>query len=68
MPRGDPSPKLAIGIDPKVHKEGLAAADALQRRAGLAAVAKWEEQHGFFTAEETDEARRTVRTQLRTPR
>jgi hypothetical protein len=84
VPRGNPSPKLAITVDPKVHEEILAAAardgvsvsawmtsaarDALQRRAGLAAVAKWEEQHGFFTAEEMDEARRNVRAQLRTSR
>jgi predicted HicB family RNase H-like nuclease len=62
MPRGNPSPKLAITIDPDVHeailaaaaREGLsvspwmtiAAREALQRRAGLAAVARWEWQHG----------------------
>ena len=84
MPRGNPSPKLAITIDPDVHKNILAAAardglsvsawmtiaarEALQRQAGLAAVSKWEEQHGPFTAEEMQEARRRVRAQLRTPR
>ena len=84
MPRGNPSPKLAITIDPAIHEDILAAAagdgvsvsawmtiaarDALQRRAGLAAVAEWEKQHGFFTAEETEEARRSVRAQLRTSR
>ena len=54
MPRGNPSPKLAITIDPDIHENILAAAardgvsvsawmtsaarQALQRRAGLAAV------------------------------
>jgi hypothetical protein len=57
MPRGNPSPKLAITVDPDVHENILAAAardgvsvsawmtaaarQALQRRAGLAAVALW---------------------------
>ena len=55
MPRGNPSPKLAITIDPAVHESIQAAAardgvsisawmtnaarEALQRRAGLAAIA-----------------------------
>jgi len=84
MPRGNPSPKLAITIDPDIHEDILAAAArdgvsvsawmttaarmALQRRAGLAAVALWEKQHGPFTAEEINEARRSVRAQLRTSR
>jgi hypothetical protein len=84
MPRGNPSPKLAITVNPDIHENILAAAardgvsvsawmtaaarEALQRRAGLAAVAQWEEQHGRFTAEEMDEACRSVRTQFRTPR
>jgi hypothetical protein len=84
MPRGNPSPKLAITIDPDIHRNVLAAAardgvsvsawmtsaarEALRRRAGLAAVALWERQHGPFTAEEMQEARRTVRTQFRTSR
>ena len=84
MPRGNPSPKLAITVDPEVHEKIVAAAsrdglsvsawitsaarEALQRRAGLAAVAKWEKQHGPFSAEEMDEARRSVRAQLRTTR
>jgi hypothetical protein len=84
MPRGNPSPKLAITIDPQVHEQILAAAaregvsvsawmtvaarEALQRKAGLAAIAKWEKQHGAFSAEEMDEARRSVRAQLRTSR
>ena len=61
MPRGNPSPKLAITIDPEVHDKILA-------RAGLTAVADWEKQHGPFSAEEMDEARRSMRAQLRTAR
>ena len=84
MPRGNPSPKLAITIDPDIHANILAAAardgvsvsawmtvaarEALQRRAGLAAVARWEKQHGRFTTEEMNAARRAVRAQLRTSR
>ena len=84
MPRGNPSPKLAITIDPDIHENILAAAardrvsvsawmtsaarEALQRRAGLAAVVLWEAQHGRLTAEEMDEARRNVRAQIRTSR
>lgn len=84
IPRGNPSPKLAITIDPDVHEDIVAAAardglsisawmtmaarEALQRQAGLAAVARWEEQYGRFTTEETNEARRRVRAQIRTSR
>ncbi len=84
MPRGNPSPKLAITIDPDVHEKVRAAAgrdkvsvsawmtsaarEALHRRAGLAAVADWEKQHGSFTAEEMEDARRSVRAQVRTSR
>lgn len=84
MPRGNPSPKLAITVDPDVHKSILAAAakeglslsawmteaarEALKIRAGLEAVAEWEKEHGAFTQEELSEARRRVRAQLRTPR
>lgn len=85
MPRGNPSPKLAITVDPEIHESILAAAtregvsvsawmtdaarEALQRRAGLAAISLWEKQHGQFTEAEMDEARRSVRAQLlRTPR
>ena len=84
MPRGNPSPKLAITIDPDIHGNILAAAAregvsvsawmsaaaraALQRRAGLAAVAQWEKQQGRFTTDEINEARRSVRAQLRTSR
>lgn len=84
MPRGNPSPKLAITIDPDVHSDVLAAAtrdrvsvsawmtlaarEALQRRAGLAAVAQWEKQHGPLTVDEMNAARRTVRAQVRASR
>lgn len=80
MPRGDPSPKLAITIDPKVHerilaeaaREGVsvsawmtsAAREVLHRRAGLAAVAEWEKQHGALSEQEMEEARRSVAAQL----
>ena len=83
MPRGNPSPKLAITVDPEVHQDILAAAaregvsvsawitlaarDALRRRAGLAAVELWEQRHGRFTESEMEGARRSVRAQLRTP-
>jgi hypothetical protein len=84
MPRGNPSPKLAITIDPDIHEDILAAAardkvsvsawmtsaarEALQRRAGLAAIAQWESRHGRLTADEMSDARRNVRAQLRTSR
>jgi hypothetical protein len=84
MPRGNPSPKLAITIDPDIHENVLAAAahdgvsvsawmttaarEALRRRAGLAAVAEWEKEHGPFTDEEMNAARRRVRAQVRASR
>ena len=84
MPRGNPSPKLAITVDPDIHENILSAAardgvsvsawmttaarEALKRRAGLAGVELWEQQHGRFTPEEINEARRNVRAQLRTSR
>jgi hypothetical protein len=84
MPRGNPSPKIAITIEPDVHQKVLAAAardglsvsawmttaarEALLRRAGLAAVAQWEKEHGVFSEEEMAEARRNVRAQLRRSR
>jgi hypothetical protein len=84
MPRGNPSPKIAITIDPKIHERVVAAAarerlsvsawmtnaarETLKRRAGLTAVAEWEKQHEPLTAEEMDAARRTVRAQLRRAR
>jgi hypothetical protein len=73
MPRGRPSPKLAITVDPDVHAGVVAAAAAegvsvsawmteaarraLVVRDGLAAVAEWERQHGALTAAELDAAR-----------
>src|SRR5439155_2479529 len=84
VPRGNPSPKLAITVDPDIHENILAAAardgvsvsawmtiaarEALRWRAGLAAVGLWEKQHGRLTAGEMNEARRNVRAQLRTSR
>jgi hypothetical protein len=76
MPRGKPSPKLAITVDPDVHSQVVAAAAAegvsvsawmtaaarraLKVREGLAAVAEWEAEHGPFTGEELAAARRRV--------
>ncbi len=78
MPRGNPSPKLAITVDPDVHRqvvdaaaaEGVsvsswmttAARRALKVRDGLAAVSEWETEHGSLTAAELVEARQRVRT------
>jgi HicB family len=74
MPRGKPSPKIAITVDPDVHARIVAAAadegvsvsawmTAAARRAlivrdGLAAVAAWEAEHGAFTREELEAARK----------
>jgi hypothetical protein len=74
MPRGNPSPKLAITVDPDVYVQVVAAAEAegisvsawmtsaarraLQVRDGLAAVAEWEAEHGALTAAELEAARR----------
>ncbi len=76
MPRGRPSPKLAITVDPDVHAGVLAAAEedgvsvsawmtdaarrALLIRDGLAAVHEWETRHGRLSAEELDAARRRL--------
>jgi hypothetical protein len=84
MPRGNPSPRLAITINPDLHQHVLTAAardgvsvsawmtkaarEALRRRAGLAAVALWEKQHGRLSADEMSGARRRVRAQIRTAR
>jgi hypothetical protein len=62
MPRGRPSPKLAITVDADVHEQVIAAAadegisvsawmtkaarGALLVRDGLRAVAEWEKEHG----------------------
>ncbi len=76
MPRGNPSPKLAITVDPDVHAQVIAAAAAegvsvsawmtaaarraLRVREGLAAVAEWEAEQGALTREELEAARRRV--------
>ena len=76
MPRGNPSPKLAITVDPDVHAQVVAAAQeegvsvsawmttaarhALRLRDGLAAVAEWEADNGALTDEELQAARRRV--------
>jgi hypothetical protein len=84
MPRGNPSPKLAITVDPDVHervvsaaaREGIsvsawmteAARRALVVRDGLAAVAEWERANGPFTPEEMAAARRRVAEEFAKPR
>jgi hypothetical protein len=76
MPRGNPSPKLAITVDPEVHAQVLAAANeegtsvsawmtnaarrALLVRDGLRAVAEWEAEHGALSDAELAAARRRV--------
>lgn len=76
MPRGRPSPKLAITVDADVHEQVVAAAaaegvsvsawmTAAARRAllvrdGLRAVAEWEAEHGALSDAELDAARRRV--------
>ena len=76
MPRGNPSPKLAIMVDPDVHAQVISAAAAegvsvsawmtaaarraLKLRDGLAAVAEWEAEHGPLAREELEAARRRV--------
>jgi hypothetical protein len=76
MPRGNPSPKLAITVDPEVHAQVIAAARedgtsvsawmttaarrALLVRDGLRAVAEWEAEQGALTDAEMAAARRRV--------
>lgn len=80
MPRGRPSPKLAITVDAGVHEQVLAAASedgvsvsawmteaargALLLRDGLRAVGEWEREHGPLTAAELEAARRRVASDL----
>jgi len=80
MPRGKPSPKLAITVDADVHDrvldaaaaEGVsvsawmtkAARRALLVRDGLAAVAEWEAGHGALTEAEGTAARQRVASQV----
>lgn len=82
MPRGKPSPKLAITVDADVHarlivaaaEEGVsvsawmtsAARRALLVRDGLRAVAEWEREHGPLTEAELEAARRRVAAELAT--
>jgi hypothetical protein len=84
MPRGEPSPKLAITVAPDVHARVTAAAEedgvsvsawmtsaarrALLIRDGLAAVAEWEAEHGALTPDELAAARQRVAAQLRPKR
>jgi hypothetical protein len=81
MPRGKPSPKLAITVDPEVHDRVLAAAaedglsvsawmTAAARRAlvvrdGLAAVAEWEQENGPLTDAELHSARERLADEIR---
>jgi len=76
VPRGNPSPKLAITVDPDVYERVLEAAQAegssvsawmtaaarraLAVRDGLAAVAEWEAEHGPLTEAELAAARKRV--------
>ncbi len=80
MPRGKPSPKLAITVDPDVHErvvdaaaeDGVsvsawmttAARRALLVRDGLTAVAEWEALRGPLTDAEMAAARTRVTAQL----
>jgi hypothetical protein len=80
MPRGRPSPKLAISVDPDVHEAILrsaledgvsvsawltdAARQAILARDGLAAVAEWEAENGELTDEEMFAARVRIRFEL----
>jgi hypothetical protein len=80
MPRGNPSPKLAITVDPAVHERIVSAAaeagvsvsawmtEAARRtlliRDGLSAVAEWELEHGALSDDELIAARRRVADEL----
>ena len=80
MPRGRPSPKLAITVDSDVHERVVAAAadegvsvsawmTAAARRSllvrdGLLAVSEWEEEHGAFSDAEIQAARRRVANEV----
>ncbi len=81
MPRGNPSPKIAITVDPQIHEMAATAAEQdgvslsawiteairrrLQNEAGLAAVAEWELENGAFTDEELAEAEEYVLNEMR---
>ncbi|MGI8809097.1 MAG: hypothetical protein ACR2KK_14905 [Acidimicrobiales bacterium] len=81
VPRGRPSPKLAITVDSDVHAKVLAAAaeegvsvsawmtNAARRtllaRDGLVGVAEWEAEHGALSDSEMAEARQRVADEVR---
>jgi hypothetical protein len=80
MPRGKPSPKFAITVDPDVAERVTAAAaedgvsvsawmtraarQSLLVRDGLAAVAEWEAEHGALGDAEMAVAHQRVLTQM----
>ena len=80
MPRGNPSPKLAITVDPDIHHRVVSAAAeqgvsvsawmteaarrALVVRDGLLAVAEWEHLNGQFSQDEMARARERVAGEL----
>jgi hypothetical protein len=80
MPRGRPSPKLAITVDPDVHEQVVAAAHdegisvsawmtqaarrTLMIRDGLRAVTEWEKEHGAFSDAELQASRRRVADEM----
>ena len=80
MPRGNPSPKLAITVDPDVHERVVSAAAldgvsvsawmteaarrALVVRDGLEAIGEWERLHGSLTPQEMAMARQRVSAEL----
>lgn len=80
MPRGNPSPKLAITVDPDVHERVVSAAaedgvsvsawmtEAARRtlvvRDGLTAVAEWERENGALSDAEMKAARLRVAEEL----
>jgi hypothetical protein len=80
MPRGNPSPKLAITVDADIDEQVRAAAaqdrvsvsawmteaarSRLAVRDGLKAVTEWEAEHGALTDAELTAAGRRVDTQL----
>jgi hypothetical protein len=80
MPRGDPSPKLAITVSSEVHAQVLAAAAddgvsvsawmttaarrALLVRDGLQAIAEWEKEYGELTDSELEAARQRVTREI----
>jgi hypothetical protein len=84
MPRGEPSPKLAITVSADVHAGVVAAAaeedvsvsawmTQAARRAlmildGLRAVGEWEAEHGAFTPAELSAARKRVAAETKRSR